>query len=321
MTQVLQFPRSAARIMIGAGKRTMSSAAAHVLPLFHLYGDPPDDQAFDFIHVETIASRSSQHDWLIRAHRHRNLFQILLIENGGGDMTFEASNMSFAAPAAILVPPTIAHGFRFTPTVTNGWVVSFTEDVAEALGERSGEALKRLKTLAAEPIIPLVDTNEIKRLSTLCRDLNEEAFMAREGFRLSMRALMALIAIEVARLAASKARTGVVTLAPADATVEALRRLVEENFRRERVIAFYADKLAITPDRLNDHVKRATGVTAGHLIRQRVLTEAKRQLVFTGQPIHEISYDLGFADPSHFARFFRKQTGTTPQEFREGRGG
>jgi AraC family transcriptional activator of pobA len=189
------------------------------------------------------------------------------------------------------------------------------------LGERSGEALKRLKTLAAEPIIPLVDATEIKRLSRLCNDLHEESFMAREGFRLSMRALLALIAIEVARLAASKARTGVVTLAPADSTVEALRRLVEEHFRKERLIAFYADKLAITPDRLNDHVKRATGVTAGHLIRQRVLTEAKRQLVFTGQPIHEVSYDLGFADPSHFARFFRKQTGTTPQEFRDGQGG
>ena len=48
---------------------------ANALPLFHLYGDPPDDQAFDFIHVETIPSRSSVHDWTIRAHRHRNLFQ------------------------------------------------------------------------------------------------------------------------------------------------------------------------------------------------------------------------------------------------------
>ena len=53
----------------------------------------------------------------------------------------------------------------------------------------------------------------------------------------------------------------------------------------------------MTADRLNDHVKRATGVTAGHLIRQRVLTEAKRQLVFTSQPIHEIAYDLAFSDP------------------------
>ncbi|MBM3529202.1 MAG: helix-turn-helix domain-containing protein [Alphaproteobacteria bacterium] len=296
-------------------------ATVTALPLFHLYGDPPDDQAFDFIHVENIASRSSINEWLIRAHRHRNLFQILLIERGGGEMTHEATTIPFAAPAAILVPPTVAHGYRFRPDETDGWVVSFTEDVAAGLGERSGEPLKRLKALAAEPVIPLGDTTEIKRLSRLFADLHEESFLAREGYRLAMRGLMVLIAIEVARLAASRARTGVVTLAPADATVEALRRLVEEHFREQRLIGFYADKLAITPDRLNDHVKRASGVTAGHLIRQRVLTEAKRALVFTGQAINEIAFELGFADPSHFARFFRKQTGMTPQAFRERRGG
>jgi AraC family transcriptional activator of pobA len=291
------------------------------LPLFHLYGDPPDEQAFDFIHIETISSRSSIHDWTIRAHRHANLFQILLIERGGGEMTFEAATSVFAAPAAILLPATVAHGFRFQPTVTEGWVVSFTEDVTHALGERSGEAMARLKALATQPLVPVADTAEVKRLSALCADLYEERFLAREGFRLAMRCYLALIAIEVARLAASRARSGMVTLRPADPTVEKLRRLVEENFRRERLLGFYAEKLSMTPDRLNDHVKRATGVTAGHLIRQRVLTEAKRQLVFTNQPIHEIAYDLAFSDPSHFARFFRQQTGTTPQAFREQRGG
>jgi AraC family transcriptional activator of pobA len=291
------------------------------LPLFHLYGDPPDEQAFDFIHIETISSRSSIHDWTIRAHRHANLFQILLIERGGGEMTFEAVTSVFAAPAAILLPATVAHGFRFQPMVTEGWVVSFTEDVTHALGERSGEAMARLKALATQPLVPVADAAEVKRLSTLCADLYEERFLAREGFRLAMHGYLALIAIEVARLAASRARSGMVTLRPADPTVEKLRRLVEENFRRERLLGFYAEKLSMTPDRLNDHVKRATGVTAGHLIRQRVLTEAKRQLVFTNQPIHEIAYDLAFSDPSHFARFFRQQTGTTPQAFREQGGG
>jgi AraC family transcriptional activator of pobA len=297
----------------------MPSSAS--LPLFHLYGDPPDDQAFDFIHIETIASRSSVHDWTIRAHRHRNLFQILLIERGGGDMTYEAAIAPFSAPAVIAVPPTVAHGFRFAPQITDGWVVSFTEDVADALGARSGEGAARLKALAAEPIVPLADPAEGTRLAHLCADLYEEAFLAREGHRLATRGLLALIAVEVARLAASRARTGAVTLAPTDVTVDALRRLVEDHFRRERYIAFYAARLAMTPDRLNDHVKRAIGVTAGHLIRQRMLTEAKRQLVFTNQAITEISYDLGFSDPSHFARFFRKNTGMTPQGFRERRGG
>jgi AraC family transcriptional activator of pobA len=299
----------------------MAAMSVTALPLFHLYGDPPDDSAFDFIHIETIASRSSLHEWTIRAHRHRNLFQILLIERGGGEMSFETARVPFSAPAAILVPATIAHGFHFDPHVTDGWVVSFTEDVADALGDQSGEALARLKAVAVDPLVPLRHETEVKKLAALCADLNEEASFAREGFRLAMRGLLALIAIEVVRLGASRARSGAVTLAPADARVDALRKLIDENFRKERLISFYAEKLAMTADRLNDHVKRATGVTAGHLIRQRVLTEAKRQLVFTTQPIHEIAYDLAFSDPSHFTRFFRKQTGTTPQVFRESRGG
>jgi AraC family transcriptional activator of pobA len=289
---------------------------APVLPLFHLYGDPPDDQAFDFIHIETISSRSSIHDWTIRAHRHRNLFQILVIERGGGEMTFEAATIAFAAPALILVPSTVAHGFRFQPHETEGWVVSFTEDVTQPLGDRSGEALGRLKALAADPVVPLAGDQDVRRLSMLCHELHEERFLAREGFRLAMRGCLALIAVEAARLAASRARTGAVTLKPADPTVEALRRLVEDHFRQERALGFYAQRLAMTPKRLNDHVKRAIGVTAGHLIRQRVLTEAKRQLVFTAQPIHEIADDLAFADHSHFTRFFRKHTGMTPHEFR-----
>jgi AraC family transcriptional activator of pobA len=198
--------------------------------------------------------------------------------------------------------------------------MTFTEDVAEAMGDRRGEALARLKALAADPVVPLGEP-ERDRLSKLAAELYEEGFLARAGYRIAMRGLLALIAVEVARLAAGRTRAATLMLEPTGATVEALRKLVEEHFHKERQLAFYADKLAMTVDRLNDHVKRATGVTAGHLIRQRVLTEAKRQLVFTSQPIHEIAYDLAFSDPSHFARFFRKQTGTTPHEFRVARGG
>jgi AraC family transcriptional regulator, transcriptional activator of pobA len=292
---------------------------ANALPLFHLYGDPPDDQAFDFIHVETIPLRSSVHDWTIRAHRHRNLFQILLIERGGGEMIYEAAKLPFAAPAAILVPAAVAHGFRFEPG-TEGWVMSFTEDAAFALADRSGEALSRLRALAAHPIISMAGEADHARLSALCAELFEEGSLAREGYRMAMRSLLALIAVTVARLAASRARTGTITLQPADATVAQLRTLVDEYFRQEHQLGFYAEKLGMTVDRLNDHVKRATGVTAGHLIRQRLLTEAKRALVFTTQPIQDIAEELAFSDPSHFARFFRKQTGTTPHEFRDRRG-
>jgi len=284
------------------------------LPLFHLYGDPPDEQAFDFIHIETISSRSSIHDWTIGVHRHMNLCQILVINGGGGDMRFEVTTASFAAPAVILVPARVAHGFWFQPS-TEGWVLSFTED-AQMFGDPSNEAIARFNTLAAEPIVPMTAQEQVVRLSSLCAALQEEALFSREGFRAAMHACLSLITVEVTRLAAARDPSGAVTLRPADPIVDKLRELVERNFRKERLLDFYAAKLAMTPGRLNNHVKRATGVTAGHLIRQRVLTEAKRQLVFSNQPIHEIAYDLAFADPSHFVRSFRKYTGTTPQAFR-----
>src|SRR4029077_13497547 len=104
----------------------------------------------------------------------------------------------------------------FNPRITDGWVVTFTEDVAAALGERSGEALARLKAVAGEPVVPLASTNEANRLSQLCADLHEESFLAREGFRLAMRGLLALIAIAVARLRPKPAPPGAVARRPCD---------------------------------------------------------------------------------------------------------
>jgi AraC family transcriptional activator of pobA len=215
----------------------------------------------------------------------------------------------------------VAHGYRFAPDATDGWVLSFTEDAAAPPSAGAGDALGRLRALAAQPVVPIGDDAERARLSAWCAELFEEGSLARDGYRLAMRGLLVLIAVGVGRLAASRARTGSVTLQPADATVAQLRLLIDAFFRKERLLGFYAERLGISVDRLNDHVKRATGVTAGHLIRQRVLTEAKRQLVFTMQPIHDIANELAFADPSHFARFFRKHAGTTPHEFRDQRGG
>jgi AraC-like DNA-binding protein len=63
-------------------------------------------------------------------------------------------------------------------------------------------------------------------------------------------------------------------------------------------------------------VQKKSGKSAGELIRQRVLLEAKRLLAHTKLSVSEISFKLGFEDNSYFGRFFKKYNGLTPERFR-----
>lgn len=93
-------------------------------------------------------------------------------------------------------------------------------------------------------------------------------------------------------------------------------KMVEQNFRKNRKVEFYADKLNITPKYLTAILKITTGKTATKWIDDYTILEAKTLLRTGTATIQEISYDLGFTTPSHFAKFFKDRTGITPTEAR-----
>ncbi|MBV6639891.1 MAG: helix-turn-helix domain-containing protein [Cyclobacteriaceae bacterium] len=95
------------------------------------------------------------------------------------------------------------------------------------------------------------------------------------------------------------------------------KQLVEKHYRSVRKVSEYADMLTMAPNYLNDVVKEATHQSASEIIHDRLILEAKAQLIQTEMSINEVAYDLKFNDSSYFCRFFRKQTGVSPQTFRE----
>lgn len=92
--------------------------------------------------------------------------------------------------------------------------------------------------------------------------------------------------------------------------------LVGQQFNTTHRLADYARALGVSTGYLNRKVKAATGMAAGHLIRQRLLIEAKRLLVHTDQSATEIAHTIGFEDSAYFGRFFKRATGVTPLSFR-----
>lgn len=288
------------------------------IPHFHLYGDNSRSDDFDFVHVEPLWRRSSRFDWVIKPHAHRHLHQLTAVTTGNGEALIDGEAVAFAAPAIVLTPAGVVHGFRFTPPC-DGHVLNFTEDVLAGVPDAYGTPADRLARLWARPVLQFAPGPDFDRLIALLDALTEEEALARPDTRTAQRALLVLLAVALSRASPPGERFAAVTLRRADATVAELRDLIEADFRTSRRLADYAARLGMTADRLNEHCKRATGVTAAHLLRQRVLTEAKRQLLFTDLSASEIAYELGFADPTHLSRFFRRYTGLTPSAFRSGR--
>ena len=83
------------------------------------------------------------------------------------------------------------------------------------------------------------------------------------------------------------------------------------------MVAEYAQKLLVTPNYLNGIIKKNTGYSAGHHIRQRVVLEAKRMSRYSDAAMKEIAYNLGFADISHFSKFFKTEAGTNFSDFKK----
>lgn len=75
--------------------------------------------------------------------------------------------------------------------------------------------------------------------------------------------------------------------------------------------------LSITPYQLNAITKALLHKTGSELINEHIILEAKRMLIGTANQVNQIANMLGYDDPSYFIRYFKKQTGLTPEAFRQ----
>lgn len=275
-----------------------------VILSYNLFGEVRDLP--DVVHCETLAARSVPHDWQFPPHRHGRLHQVLLIARGGGHATMEGRNYRLKAMTAVNVPAGHVHGYRFAKG-TQGWVVTIaTEILDEVLSAPDG-----LSRTLAEPAL-LRATPAMRRLmQEIAAEYGSRHFARAHVLKALSATLLGLVARELAAKAAPGAPGASAGL------LDRLSALIDEHYREHWPVARYAAALKVTPTHLSRLTREAFGCPASHLIRDRVVREARRQLVYTNTPVSKIGYALGFNDPAYFTRTFTVATGLSPSEFRD----
>ena len=283
-----------------------------MIPHYFLYEETAPKVEPSFLHIEPIPVRSGRHNWTIRTHTHPDHHQILVISKGGGAIEVEGVDWELSPPALVIIPALSIHAIRFKPG-TDGYVITVAPPFLQSALDDDPDLIDGFRV----PVhfLPQQIGDDLDLIG-LFASLEHEFVWSAPGRRAAIKAYLQLLAVAVRRLLEQERARPV--SAPRDAdTVMRFRELVEKHYRNHPPLDFYARKLGVTAARLNTCCRVTTGKSSLALINDRLLTEAKRNLVYSDMTINEIGAGLGYTDPGYFNRFFSRNVGLSPGRFRD----
>lgn len=271
-----------------------------------------EDIPFEYLSF-SIAPRIAQATY---PHRH-NFYEVLYVTGGVGTHFIDLNAYPIENNTFYFISPGQVHYWETTIPI-EGNILVFTDDFL-LLAPGDYMVLHELSFFHKVEGSPTLQLNETEHLqvTALFRSIEEE-FKAYD-FQASsvLRAYLHILLVQIQRICASKeAEVGNRQDKIAQKLTRQFKQLIVNQVVTKQSVQAYADQLGVTVNHLNKTVKATTGFTSGQLIRQEIVFEAKRLFQHTDLTATEIGYRLGFDDPSYFARFFKREAGVTPRQFR-----
>ena len=250
------------------------------------------------------------------AHRH-DFYEVFWITRGRGTCSIDFAAFTIRPPMLCFVSPGQVHAWDIAAGAAAGYMLAFRGGFLSA--NPDSEALL-LRTPffhhASDPQVLRVGDGQADAFSRLFEEIGRECRDALADRDTIIRAMLSVLLVRAERLHVRAVPTAAHARDAAALLTKRFLLLVQSHFLTTSSVTEYARMLGVTPNHLTLTVKRALGRPAGLILRERVLLEAQRLLRYSELSVSEVSYRLGFADASYFSRFFRKQTGQTPVEFR-----
>jgi AraC-like DNA-binding protein len=251
---------------------------------------------------------------LVFPHRH-SFYQVMYITSGKGKHIIDFETYPVEADTLYCLAPGQVHTWLFDRPV-KGYLINFNETFFSSFLLNSHYLsdftfFSGKSTYGVYHLPPEITLTVKPLFKSLLREQEENHLHKNDVMRITLLQLCLCISRKFSEDFITPANCNNYNI------LRSFEKLIEQNYLRLKLPKEYASLLFITPNHLNAVCKQAVEKSAGEMIRDRIVLEAKRCLVNSNETISEIAYKLNFEDNSYFTRFFKRYTSITPDEFRK----
>lgn len=286
---------------------------AEQIPVYSLHNFSSPERKSQQFQVEVFDAK--RHFSVKYPHRH-DFFEVLYLQKGSGYHVIDGNKYEIKPPCVFFMSPGQAHKLELSQDI-EGYIFIFTADfyLLNRSNQNSLIEFPFFYTIHQDnPPLLLHNEGDIRFLGTLFRQGITEIDQTGDHTLEMLRSILDLILTTCA--ARYPVNDNLLNKGKGQILVKKFFHLIEENNQNNLSLSDYAGLIGVTANHLTQTVKVLTGKTSLQIIKSKQLLEIKRLLVHTSLNVSEIANQLNFEDQSYFSKFFKRETGLTPLQYR-----
>lgn len=241
-------------------------------------------------------------------------FEILVFKEASGSLVLNQNEIAIKNNTIVFISPFQKRQWKLDPHLLDFTFLIFQEDF---LNDFFSDKLFTYRLLyfyqLDYPLSVATSGEDIQKICAVLTEINTELKKPRLDSEHIIRSLLYYLLLKFNRDYALMHKLPLEK--PENNYAYEFKKLLEAHIKEKQRVSEYAMLLNISRVTLNKAVQAQFGVTATHLLKQRLLFEIKNYLIHSKLTVAEIAYKLNFPEPSHLMRFFKAQTGQTTTEF------